>query len=343
VTVRWVPPVLSPVSVGALGRGALTAAGVRHAPRQTVIATIADRFDASRVVLTDSGTSALTLALRLTGHSGRPVALPAYSCIDLITAAQGANVTVRLYDLDPRTLGPDLNSLRRALDRGVGAIVVAPLFGYPVDYGAVIAMAHEAGVPLIEDAAQGAGGTYQSRRTGTFGAVSVLSFARGKGTTGGSGGALLFRDVALVSRADEILASLRSGGRGLRDVAALAAQWLFGSPLLYAIPSSIPSLRLGEMVYHPPHEPNTMSDAAATMLESALHADSPEVHARRVRAAELAGLTEASALVNTIHIAPGCEPGYLRFPVMARGAMIPAPRIGALRSYPITLDEHEDH
>src|SRR6185436_12116325 len=77
--------------------------------------------------------------------------------------------------------------------RGVSAVVVAPLFGYPVDFPAVQSIADAAGVLVIEDAAQGAGATLNGVRVGALGTVSILSFARGKGTTGGSGGALLVR------------------------------------------------------------------------------------------------------------------------------------------------------
>src|SRR5688500_2554119 len=78
VSVRWIPPVLSQVSLVTLGRGALTALGAR-ARRREVISVLAQRFTASQVVLTDSGTSALALALRVAGASGAPIALPAYS------------------------------------------------------------------------------------------------------------------------------------------------------------------------------------------------------------------------------------------------------------------------
>ena len=69
------------------------------------------------------GTTALTLAL-IGVLQDRPgaIALPAYGCYDLATAADGANAAVILYDLDPRTLAPDLAQLHDVLRQGAAAV-----------------------------------------------------------------------------------------------------------------------------------------------------------------------------------------------------------------------------
>jgi dTDP-4-amino-4,6-dideoxygalactose transaminase len=308
-----------------------------------VRAALAGTFDARHTVLTDSGTTALALALRIVAGPEASVALPAYSCIDLITAAQSADVRVRLYDVEPSTLSPNLDSLRLAASRGVRAIVVAPLFGYPIDYAGVESIAEEHGIPVIEDAAQAAGATLGGRRVGSFGVLTVLSFARGKGTTGGSGGALLVRDSRYTEAAVAVEAGLERRGRGARDVFALGAQWSVGRPLLYRLPSSIPALRLGEMVYHPPHAPHDMSDAAVTMLHDAIGADAAEVVVRRERAEELGRLTAGSARFTAVGTVANGTPGFLRMAFIDKtGTATPCARIGALRTYPVTLDEHSE-
>ncbi|MDQ3520445.1 MAG: DegT/DnrJ/EryC1/StrS family aminotransferase, partial [Gemmatimonadota bacterium] len=76
---------------------------------------LTERFGAQAVALTDSGTSALVLALRLAAGAGGTVAFPGYACIDLAAAARFAGVRVRLYDVDPASLSPDLDSVRRTL------------------------------------------------------------------------------------------------------------------------------------------------------------------------------------------------------------------------------------
>ena len=102
---RWrrLAPAHSPLSLGAI-----VAPMGWEDPRPELRQVLTSTYDASRVLLTDSGTSALLLALRAAAAArpGRPCVLPAYGCYDLATAAIGADVEVVLYDVDPSTLQP---------------------------------------------------------------------------------------------------------------------------------------------------------------------------------------------------------------------------------------------
>src|SRR5690625_7841010 len=92
-----------------------------------------------RSVLTGSGTDALQRAIVCACQRigrGAVAAIPAYGCYDIATAAIGAEVRFFLYDIDPVTLGPDLDSLGSAIAAGASAVVVAPLYGAPVACGA---------------------------------------------------------------------------------------------------------------------------------------------------------------------------------------------------------------
>lgn len=338
---RWVPPAFSPVSLAGLLRGALSASGLPGSSDRTLVEELSRLFAASKVTLTDSGTSALAMAMRVAVPAGAPVALPAYSCIDLVTAAQGAGVKVRLYDLDPSTLSPDLASLRQTVQRGVGAIVLAPLFGYAVDVTGVSEIAAQAGIPLIEDAAQSAGAEFRGKRVGAFGTISILSFARGKGTTGGSGGALLVHDTSYHERADQVASSMAPAATGWSDVLKLSAQWILGRPSLYRIPSSMPGLRLGEMIYHAPHAPRQISRAACTVLDSAMALNDAEVASRRLRAQEIQALLMDGHSFSFIKSVTDSVAGFLRLAVLdMKGRAVPVPRLGILRGYPLTLDQH---
>jgi hypothetical protein len=226
--------------------------------------------------------------------------------------------------------------------RGVAAIVITPLFGYPVDVDGVATIANAAGIPVIEDAAQGAGATFRERRVGSFGTLTVLSFSRGKGTTGGSGGALLVRDSPYADRADALTSRLAPGGAGWGDVVKLTAQWVLGRPSLYWMPSSVPALRLGEMIYHPPRAPRAISRAARTMVHTALALDEAEVAVRRVHAHEIVSIVRQGDTFRAASPIAAGVAGYLRLAVLDRtGRVAPFPRVGALRGYPVTLDQHE--
>jgi perosamine synthetase len=339
---RWrrIPPVLSPIVPRALVRANVAALGLISPQRQELEADFTTLFSARETILTGSGTSALVLAICATVPPGSIVAMPGYACIDIIAAAIRARVRVVLYDLDPQTLTPDIASVRDALARGATALVAAPLYGYPQEMAALAEAAAACGVPIIEDAAQSAGATLEGIRVGAFGDLSVLSFGRGKGMTGGSGGALLIRKPSLVAWGQEARRALRKPRRGARDVVALAAQWMLARPALYSIPASIPALGLGEMVYHAAGEPEGISTAAATVLRTALAGNEAEVRVRRARAAELTAASSGSSLT-PVRLVPGANPGYLRLALLDTiGTAVPDPHLGALRGYPITLDEH---
>ena len=338
---RRVPPVLSPVSPGSLPGGLAAACRLCAPDRDRVVSALRLRHDATAVLLTDSGTSALILALQATMSPGGTVAYPAYGCIDMTTAALGAGMRVRLYDLDPATLSPDLDSVRRAIDRGVDAIVVSHLFGYPADVGGVQRLAAEHGIGVIEDAAQGAGGTLNGKRLGNLADVSILSFGRGKGTTSGSGGAVLVRTPALEEWARRTHAELGDATSGGKEVMMLAAQWLFAHPLLYRLPASIPALRLGEMVFRPPKAPRAMTGAAAMLLPAAMILDEKEIRDRRSRANDVLERTKACSRLSPVRAIAGGEPGYLRLAMIdAIGDACPRPDLGAVRGYPLTLEQH---
>jgi dTDP-4-amino-4,6-dideoxygalactose transaminase len=338
---RRQPPVLSPVPYRALADGVGAAMGLRAPAHDAVTSALRSRYGAVDALLTDSGTSALILALREVVPSGGTVAYPAYACIDLTTAALGAGVQVRLYDVDPATLSPDLDSVRAVIGRGVDAVVVAHLYGYPADMLGVRELAAEQGIPVIEDAAQGAGGTLRDHPLGSLGDVSILSFARGKGTTGGSGGAILVRTPALAEWTRRARAGLHAGSQGGMDIVNLAAQRLLSRPYLYALPAAIPGLKLGEMVYHPPRQPRAMSAASAAILRWTLSLEPHEVSSRRARAKDLLARARGIPGIRAVRPIRGGESGFLRLALIDEvGNRAPRMDLGALRGYPMSLDQH---
>lgn len=296
---------------------------------------LTDRFDADEVLLTDSGTTALTLALRVVTRNDPddPVALPGYCCYDVATAAVGARVPVLLYDLDPETLGPDLDSLAECVEDGARAVVIAHLYGVPVDLDPILDLAADREIPVIEDAAQGAGGRYGEQPLGSFGSLSVLSFGRGKGTTGCGGGALLGRGPTGRDRIRRLESQL-PGARplGWKQVPELLNQWIFGRPELYGIPARLPFLNLGETVYREPEPPSRMSRLSAGTLVRILVDGDREVEHRRQTARAWRKMVRSRPCLSTVEVSTKSTPGFLRFPVLADGRGRERLRAGTSRS-----------
>lgn len=292
-------PVYSPVRFRSLLAGAAGALGAGR-PRERLFELLAERFGTEDVLLTDSGTSALRLALTAaarfadgvsrTSPARETVLLPAYCCYDVATAAVGAGVRVRLYDLDPDTLGPDWPSLEAALDEGASAVVAVHLYGLPVDIGRCARLAEQVDALLIEDAAQGFGGQLRGRPLGSLGTLGVLSFGRGKGVTGGGGGALLANDEA-GRRALELVRGVPAPGRrGTGPLVRLAAQWALGRPSIYGLPAALPWLGLGETHYRPPRPPRGIGRGPAAAVVANWEASCAEALTRRDHAGRLADL-----------------------------------------------------
>jgi dTDP-4-amino-4,6-dideoxygalactose transaminase len=298
-------------------------------------------FGTPALLLTDSGTSALTLALgaAATPPAPRLVALPAYGCYDLATAVDGARVDVHLYDVDPRSLGPDLGSLESALRSGARTIVVASLYGMPIDLDSVRELAARYGAVLVEDAAQAVGMTWHDRPAGSVGALGVLSFGRGKGVTGGGGGALLLNDEKI--KVSALSLERRGNPRGLKVVVGLIAQWALARPELYALPSLLP-LGLGETRYHPPATIGAASPAACAAVLRTLPLGLAEVAIRRRNASRLFEAASQRSRFTAIPGVKGGNPSFLRLPLIASEGSAPftvrsASGLGIMPGYPLAL------
>jgi perosamine synthetase len=342
---RVLPPVHSPVTPDAIVSGIGACLGGAARARAEVRAALIDRFGSAGVLLTDSGTSALALALRAaTARAPGPVALPAYSCYDVATAADAAEVEVLLYDLDPATLGPDPAAIQRVLTQGATTVVVTHLYGIPVDLAAIKAIMTRYDALLIEDAAQGAGACQYGRPLGGFGSLALLSFGRGKGVTAGRGGALLANDPDGVAALARVADRLARGHTAPTDPVALVAQWLLARPSLYRIPASLPFLGLGETVYRAPHEARDMSTLAIGVLRRSLEGADGEARIRRAHAARLLdSLNRAGASLSAVRPPSDVMPGYLRLPALVsapareRFRSAAARRLGIMPGYPGTL------
>jgi perosamine synthetase len=304
-----------------------------------------ERYDADRAVLLGSGAQALQRALevglveRAPEPGRRVVALPAFTCFEVASAAVGAGARVVLYDVDPATLAPDLDSFRRALEKGAAVAVVTPLFGIPVEWTDLEEAAHAAGAFLVEDAAQGDGAAWGGRRLGSLGAVSVLSFGRGKGWSGIGGGALLLRGAG----GSAVDSPAPGHGREVRIALEGLAQWALGRPALYRLPRSLPFLGLGQTVYSEPAAPRGITTLSAALLMRSHAAAEREAEDRRENARSYLEALPEQPLVQRVAVAAAATPGYLRLPIRTRFGLAGFSRrptaLGVEASYPKPLSE----
>jgi perosamine synthetase len=147
-------------------------------------------------ITVNSGTSALTLALRLAGVRGGKVVSTPMTCsaTNLAILASGAEPV--WADIDPRTGLIDPQSVTDRLgDYGlrIKAIMAVDWGGQPADYSELREAIFPNNIPIIEDAAHAFGSSYKNTRTGSVADYTCFSFQAIKHLTTGDGGALTTR------------------------------------------------------------------------------------------------------------------------------------------------------
>lgn len=164
---------------------------------------LAGTLGVHHAVAVSSGTDALLLALMALGiTAGDEVITSAYSFF--ATAGSIVRVGARpvLVDIDPATFNIDATAAAAAITGQTRAILPVHLFGLSADLDPIMDAAGRAGVPVVEDAAQAIGATYQSRPVGSIGAFGCFSFFPSKNLGAfGDAGLLTTNDAGLADRA----------------------------------------------------------------------------------------------------------------------------------------------
>ena len=181
-------------------------------------AMLADYTGTKHAVAVVNGTAALHIALKLAGvQSQDEVLLPTLSFVATANAVAHCSAVPHFVDSSLDTMGIDPIALAEYLSttaepisdglrnrhtgRRIAAIVPMHTYGHPVDMATLMEVANRYKLPVVEDAAESLGSTYQGRHTGTFGKLGTLSFNGNKIITTGGGGAILTNDAELARHA----------------------------------------------------------------------------------------------------------------------------------------------
>ncbi|MGC9370042.1 MAG: DegT/DnrJ/EryC1/StrS family aminotransferase [Paracoccaceae bacterium] len=95
----------------------------------------------------------------------------------------------------------DMEDFEAKLTDEIGAVIISHMRGHTSDMDAIMALAEERGVPVIEDAAHSLGTLWHGRKIGTIGRIGCFSFQSYKLLNAGEGGILITDDAELVARA----------------------------------------------------------------------------------------------------------------------------------------------
>ena len=187
---------------------------------------LAARTGAQHVVAVASGTAALHAALVAVGVlPGDEVIVPSLTFAATAAAVVHAGAVPHFADSEDETLGLDAHALRshlwehtvmrnrRCLNRHtrrvIRAMVPMHVFGHTADMPALLAVAAEFGLLVVEDAAEALGSTREGKAAGTWGQAGVLSFNGNKIITTGGGGAIVTDDAAVARRVRHLTTTAR--------------------------------------------------------------------------------------------------------------------------------------
>lgn len=150
----------------------------------------------------NSGTDALQLALRaLEIGPGDEVITVAHSAVATAAAISLSGATPVFVDIDPATYTLDPAHLAAAITPRTKAIIPVHIYGHPAQMDAILAVARDAGLRVVEDCAQAHGACYAGQPVGALGDFGCFSFYPTKNLGAlGDGGAVVSRDPDLVQR-----------------------------------------------------------------------------------------------------------------------------------------------
>ena len=184
----------------------------------------ADQAGVPYGVSLNSGTTALTVALKYYSVEGGEVLVPSGAFVTDVSAVIFAGAKPVLVDMNPETLSFDLADLNRKVTDRTRAIIWVHLTGLITpEYQGILDLASRYKLPLIKDAAQAHGSRANGQVAGAFGDVGCFSFYPTKIITSGTGGMLTTRDRDLKRFAEEMRLFGKDSETG--DVKMLGNDW----------------------------------------------------------------------------------------------------------------------
>lgn len=158
----------------------------------------------------NSGTSALHAALIAAGvKEGNEIIIPSFTFIATSNSVLMVDAIPKFVDIEEETLGLDPSLLESAITKKTKFVMPVHYAGLTCKIQEIATIANDNKIGLIEDAAEALGSKIGKRMAGSFGELSIFSFAGNKIVTSGEGGAITTNSRQLFEK----LKLIRSHGR----------------------------------------------------------------------------------------------------------------------------------
>lgn len=137
-------------------------------------------------------------------HPGDEVIIPGYTCIVVPNAFQYAGIKTVYADIELDTFGIDASTIKDRITEKTRAILLHHLYGLVArDYEAVLNIAHEHGLFVIEDCAQSTGAEFKGKKVGNFGDAAIYSSEQSKVFNTLQGGVATTNDECIALRIND--------------------------------------------------------------------------------------------------------------------------------------------
>ncbi|MFN0141457.1 MAG: DegT/DnrJ/EryC1/StrS family aminotransferase [Pyrinomonadaceae bacterium] len=155
----------------------------------------AEKFGAKYAYACTSGSAAIHIAVATVNpNPGDEIITTSITDMGALTPLMYRGVVPVFAEVDPKTLNVTAETIKEKISERTKAIIVTHLFGNPCEMGAIMALAKEHELPVIEDSAQTFLAKVGGRFAGTVGDIGCFSLQQGKHMTVGEGGMVVTND-----------------------------------------------------------------------------------------------------------------------------------------------------
>ena len=202
------------------------------------------------------------------------VATQAFTCVAVPEAIMATGAQPLWIDIEPEGFNMDPEDLNRKLTSQTKAIIAQHTYGIPANMDAILAVADQHGLPVIEDCCHTFVSSYKGRRVGYFGTASFYSFEWGKPIVAGIGGSALPNDPNLEQRLRQSYSGYKGPGlvKRLKIEMQYRAFRVLYRPILYwpvrSLFHRLGSIGVAESNYNPVGQGQIAEDFFLRMSEA---------------------------------------------------------------------------
>ena len=161
------------------------------------------RFNAKKVMLTTSGSTALDMAALLCNlKPGDEVILPSFTFSSTANSFVLVGAKLVFVDIRPDTMNIDENKIEAAITEKTKVICAVHYAGVACEMDKILAVARKYNLMVVEDSAQGMMSSYKEKFLGTIGDFGCFSFHETKNYSMGEGGAIVINNESYIEKAE---------------------------------------------------------------------------------------------------------------------------------------------